>query len=94
MTRNRVNPSAVSLPVGHAPAGTETTVVGLTQANAEAVISTFPIVGIGASAGGLKAVSTLLAEVGTNTGMAFVVIQHLDPVQESHLVTLLRRASA
>ena len=93
MTRNRVNPSAVSLPVGHAPAGTETTVVGLTQANAEAVISTFPIVGIGASAGGLKAVSTLLAEVGTNTGMAFVVIQHLDPVQKSHLVTLLRRST-
>lgn len=93
MTPNRVNPSAFSLPVGGAPAETETTLVGLSQAHGEAVIPIFPIVGIGASAGGLKAVSTLLAEVGTDTGMAFVVIQHLDPVQESHLVTLLRRST-
>ena len=91
MTVNRVNSSAVSLPVGHAPAEADLSPVA--QANAEAATSIFPIVGIGASAGGLKAVSTLLAEVGTDTGMAFVVIQHLDPMQESHLVTLLRRST-
>ncbi|HVE13956.1 MAG TPA: chemotaxis protein CheB, partial [Elusimicrobiota bacterium] len=45
----------------------------------------FPIVGIGASAGGLEAVSRLLARLPLDTGMAFVVVQHLDPSRESLL---------
>ena len=73
------------------------TSLNVPQANsavaAAAIVPHFPVVGIGASAGGLKAVSQFLAEVGTKTGMAFVVIQHLDPIQESHLVTLLRRST-
>lgn len=49
----------------------------------------FPIVGIGASAGGLDAFAELLAALPHDTGMAFVLIQHLDPSHESHLAELL-----
>jgi two-component system CheB/CheR fusion protein len=49
----------------------------------------FPIVGIGASAGGLQALTYLLAEIPADTGMAYVVIQHLDPNLESQLPTML-----
>lgn len=51
----------------------------------------FPIVGIGASAGGLEAFGQLLQHVPADTGMAFVLIQHLDPVHESQLASLLAR---
>jgi len=54
----------------------------------------FPIVGIGASAGGLEAVSRLLARLPLDTGMAFVVVQHLDPSRESLLPMILQRATA
>lgn len=43
----------------------------------------FPIVGIGASAGGLEALMEFFKELPANTGMAFVIIQHLDPTHES-----------
>ncbi len=51
----------------------------------------FPIVGIGASAGGLEAMANFFSNVPQNTGMAFVVIQHLDPTHPSTLPELLRR---
>ena len=41
--------------------------------------TTFPIVGVGASAGGLEAFRSLLEALPVNTGMAFVFVQHLDP---------------
>lgn len=53
----------------------------------------FPVVGIGASAGGLEAFSELLGHVPPNLGMAFVLIQHLAPNQESLLSELLGRAT-
>src|SRR5439155_13743771 len=49
----------------------------------------FPIVGIGASAGGLEAFIQLLAALPADTGMAFVLVQHLDPMHESLLPELL-----
>jgi two-component system, chemotaxis family, CheB/CheR fusion protein len=52
----------------------------------------FFIVGIGASAGGLEALSSLLRRV-TLDGAAFVVVQHLAPMQKSMLTELLGRAS-
>lgn len=52
------------------------------------------IVGIGASAGGLESVSSLLKELPLDTGMSFVVVQHLDARQISHLPTLLGRVTA
>ena len=53
----------------------------------------FPIVGIGASAGGLEALEQFLGNVPEKSGMAFVVIQHLDPTQKGMLPELLQRIS-
>jgi two-component system, chemotaxis family, CheB/CheR fusion protein len=53
----------------------------------------FPIVGIGASAGGLEAFTQLLAHLPNNPGMALVFIQHLAPQHESALTGLLARAT-
>ena len=49
----------------------------------------FPIVAIGASAGGLVACRKLLEALPTPTGMAFIVVQHLDPDNDSLLADLL-----
>jgi len=53
----------------------------------------FPVVGIGASAGGLEALVHFLKNVPAKTGMAFVVVQHLDPTRKGMLVELLQRDS-
>jgi|CXWL01.1.fsa_nt_gi two-component system CheB/CheR fusion protein len=49
----------------------------------------FPVVGVGASAGGLKSLQQFFTHMPTDSGAAFVVIQHLDPTQESILPELL-----
>ena len=54
----------------------------------------FPIVAIGASAGGLEAFTELLKALQAKTGMGFVLIQHLEPTHESVLTQLLSRATA
>jgi len=51
----------------------------------------FPIVCLGASAGGLEALEQFLSNVPDNSGMAYVVIQHLDPTQKGMLPELLQR---
>ncbi|GAC1397583.1 MAG: hypothetical protein NVSMB49_03590 [Ktedonobacteraceae bacterium] len=51
--------------------------------------SSFPIVGIGASAGGLKAFTQILEYLPTTAGMAYVCVQHLDPTHVSLLSDLL-----
>jgi two-component system, chemotaxis family, CheB/CheR fusion protein len=51
------------------------------------------VVGIGASAGGLKALQAFLESVPDNTGMAFVVITHLHPEHESHLAEILQNST-
>jgi len=51
----------------------------------------FPIVGIGASAGGLEAFKVLLEGLPVDTGLAFVIIQHLAAGQESMLTDILSR---
>jgi two-component system, chemotaxis family, CheB/CheR fusion protein len=53
----------------------------------------FPIVAIGASAGGYEACSVLLKALPVDTGMAFVLVQHLDPAHESKLSQLLAISS-
>jgi two-component system CheB/CheR fusion protein len=55
--------------------------------------SHFPIVGIGASAGGLEALELFLANVPENSGMAYVIIQHLDPTRKGVMVELLQRGT-
>ena len=54
----------------------------------------FPVVGIAASAGGLEAFTALIRHLPTDTGMAFVLIQHLSPDHESLLSEILGRATA
>jgi chemotaxis methyl-accepting protein methylase len=54
---------------------------------------TFPIIGVGASAGGLKAFEQFLGAVPENSGCAFVMIQHLDPTHIGHMPELLQRAT-
>ena len=52
------------------------------------------IVGIGASAGGLEAIAELLGAVPPTTGMAYIVVQHLDPSHESLLAEILAKKTA
>lgn len=54
----------------------------------------FPVVGIGGSAGGLEAFTQLLKHLPVDTGMAFIIVQHLDPEHESSLPNILSRATA
>src|SRR5215469_98694 len=54
----------------------------------------FPIVGIGASAGGLEACTALIKALPTKLGMAFVVIPHLDPSRESAFGEILSRSTS
>jgi two-component system CheB/CheR fusion protein len=53
-----------------------------------------PVVGIGASAGGLEALTQLLQALPSATGLGFVIIQHLDPHHESSLAPLLAHQTA
>ncbi|KJS88105.1 MAG: chemotaxis protein CheB [Peptococcaceae bacterium BICA1-8] len=54
----------------------------------------FSIVGIGASAGSLEALVSFLSSVPEKSGMAYIVVQHLDPTRKGILVDLLQRATA
>ena len=56
--------------------------------------ASFPIVGVGASAGGLEAFTQMLESLPLDTGMAFVLVQHLDPEHQSALVQILARATS
>jgi two-component system, chemotaxis family, CheB/CheR fusion protein len=55
--------------------------------------ATFPVVGIGASAGGLEAFTELLKHLPEKTGMAFVLVQHMDPRHGSALTEILSRTT-
>ena len=58
-----------------------------------ATVQNFPIVGIGASAGGLDAFKRLLTAIPENSGMAYVLVQHLDPSHDSMLPEILQRVT-
>ena len=53
----------------------------------------FSIVGIGASAGGLEPITKLLGNLPVQTGLSFVIIQHLSAGQESMLPEILARST-
>ena len=59
-----------------------------------ALASVVPVVGIGASAGGLEIFKGLLGNLPSDTGFAFVVVQHLDPDRRSMLPGILAQATA
>ncbi|MEL0622459.1 CheR family methyltransferase [Marinomonas arenicola] len=54
--------------------------------------SALTVVGVGASAGGLEALQTMLSNLPIDTDMAFVVAQHLSPSYKSMMVDLLEKA--
>ena len=64
-----------------------------TASSANAGRDWFPVVGIGASAGGLEALEELLDHMPADTGMAFVIVNHLHPGHTSLLPELLGRVT-
>ena len=58
------------------------------------VHGSFPIIGIGASAGGLEALEQFLGGVPQDSGMAFVIVQHLDPTRQGIMSELLQRVTS
>src|SRR5262245_50804758 len=56
--------------------------------------SAFPIVGIGASAGGLAILQRFFGALPRDPGLAFVVVQHLDPTHKSETAELLEKRSS
>jgi two-component system CheB/CheR fusion protein len=62
--------------------------------NQGAVVAAVPIVGIGASAGGLEAFEGFFGACPADSGMAFVLVPHLDPGHESLLTEILQRCTA
>src|SRR5215203_297031 len=66
---------------------------GISVNRSEQTKNHFPIVAIGASAGGIEAVIELLKNLPDNTGMSFIYIQHLDPKFDSKLDEILGRAT-
>jgi two-component system CheB/CheR fusion protein len=54
----------------------------------------FPVVGIGASAGGVQALNTFFQHMPSGSGMAFVVILHLSPTHESHVDEILQNVTS
>jgi two-component system CheB/CheR fusion protein len=68
--------------------------LALTSADSnKAQESQFPVVGIGASAGGLEALELFLKNVPPSSGMAFIIVQHLDPTHKGIMAELLQRAT-
>ena len=65
----------------------------LPDADLAAPAAAFPIVGIGASAGGLEACTQVLAHLPAGIGLALVLVQHLDPTHASLLPELLSRVT-
>lgn len=66
----------------------------LTTDPADGPASSFPLVGIGASAGGLEAFEQFFAGLPPDTGMAFVLVQHLSPPHKSILPEIIQRFTA
>ncbi|MBD1938593.1 chemotaxis protein CheB [Microcoleus sp. FACHB-68] len=71
----------------------QATAAGTADENQQNENQLFPIVGIGASAGGLEAFTALLKALPTDTGMAFVLIQHLAPQHKSLLTEILSKTT-
>jgi two-component system, chemotaxis family, CheB/CheR fusion protein len=65
----------------------------MTQEARASALEPCPVVGIGASAGGLEAFTRLLSRLPVQTGMAYVIVQHLGSAHQSLLSDLLARAT-
>ena len=89
MTVSNDGPGAPELGGQVAPGGT-----GRDEPGTRGPANQFPIVGIGASAGGLEAVSLLLRALPAEPGMAFIVVPHLDPNRQSNFAEILSRETS
>ncbi len=94
----RALPSKGEAPTGKSPSAEHAAVapssgVGALPSGAGKSPLPFPIVAIGASAGGLEALELFLRHVPTRSGMAFVIIQHLDPNRTGLMPELLQRVT-
>jgi len=85
-------PASRQLKTGTGRPKAATSLVPTIRANRNA--ASFLVVGIGASAGGLDACRHLLRALPADIGMAFILVQHLDPTHESMLVELLASHTA
>ena len=54
----------------------------------------FPVIGVGASAGGLEAFKRLIRAIPETSGMAFILVQHLEPNHESLLTEILQKSTS
>ncbi|MDP9360479.1 MAG: hypothetical protein M3P29_03400, partial [Acidobacteriota bacterium] len=78
----------------NADAGTPEEPLTSDRGVASVPVASIRVVGIGASAGGLDAFIELVSAIPVETGLAFVLIQHLDPRHDSMLVDILAGAAA
>ena len=96
MAKTKAPPRRTSQPA-RAPAGKRSAASTLKAAEAKeksiAAARSTRIVAVGASAGGLDAFIDLLSAIPAGTGLAFVLIQHLDPRHDSMLAGILTRAA-
>jgi len=76
------------------PVPKKTTPPAKKKSSAPSSSNPFPIAAIGASAGGLEAITQLLKYLPADTGMAFIYIQHLSPDHKSILTALLAKATS
>lgn len=87
-----------SMPPISKSAHTKAVAEPVTQASAPSEVkpstaATFPIVGLGASAGGLEAFEDFFRHVAPDSGMAYVLVSHLDPDHVSILTEILQRTT-
>jgi two-component system, chemotaxis family, CheB/CheR fusion protein len=88
-SRPKTAASKLSSLSGHEGSGDE----NARQAGGAKGFPRFPIVGIGASAGGLEALTILFRELPPDLGMAFILIPHLEPSRESAVSQILGRST-
>lgn len=69
-------------------------VVRKTKRSSSTAQEKFPMVAIGASAGGLEAIEQFICNVPANSGMAFIVVQHQDPTHKGIMCELLQRVTS
>src|SRR6478736_3995640 len=88
-----MNPPTQTKASKHTKGVAKKTAPTVTRSHKPSIDRNFPIVGIGASAGGLEALEQFLSHVPKDSGMAFVIVQHLDPTRKGMMPQLLQRAT-
>jgi two-component system CheB/CheR fusion protein len=84
---------SVILPLKNKPVAKKKTSLSLSNQDKTKAANQFPIVAIGASAGGLEAIMELLKNLPPDTGMAFIYVQHLSPDHKSMLTQILSKTT-